>query len=160
MRSLVASILMLALPGPVLAAAPEVDPIDYADLVVMGGRREGVISVADAGPPAAGRLDFRAGAPDALPLTDGAASVALVVDAVDSWGDPAACAAELRRVLGPGGRLFVVADATRCGLGGAPDDPKALKDLLKSAGFRGVERRRYFEGALRMVVLMARRPWS
>ncbi|MEL6347908.1 MAG: methyltransferase domain-containing protein [Myxococcota bacterium] len=101
--------------------------------------------------PAATRIAVQAGTPEQLPTADGAAGIILSLHAAPSWSDPARCIAEMRRVLRPGGRLFI---------GAAVDDPAPMKALLSDHGLRGVEARRYEDGERQMFLWLARRSWG
>lgn len=111
-----------------------------------------------AGHPEAARISIVAGEASALP--EGAATVAWSIGPVTDWADPQAQIAAMGRVLRPGGRLLIAAEAESCGIGDAPDDPAPLRLLLRQAGFRGVEVRRYRDGAVRFVMFMASRARS
>jgi len=107
--------------------------------------------------PDAARMTMHAGVPESLPLDSGMASVAWSLRALSSWTDPSRCVAELHRVLQPGGRLLIAAEASACGIGEEPTNPAPLKALLRSAGFRAVEVRHYRDGEARSVMFMASR---
>ena len=107
--------------------------------------------------PDAARLSLHAGTPEALPLEAGIASVVWSIRSLSGWTDPSRCVAELRRVLTPGGRLLIATEASACGIGLDLSDPAPLKALLRSAGFRAVEVRRYRDGEARAVMFMASR---
>ena len=114
-----------------------------------------------AGHPDSDRIDLAVGELETLPITHGAADVAWAIDAIGRWRDPTQCVAALRRVLRPGGRLILTTPVASCGLpGGEKEDPSALQALLTQGGFRGVQVRRYQDGERRILVFMARRPWS
>ncbi len=57
------------------------------------------------------RIDVRTGKAEALPLADGTIDAAWSVNSAHHWDDYAAAAAELARVLRPGGRVLLVDDA-------------------------------------------------
>ncbi len=74
-------------------------------------------------------LRLLVGAAEALPVEDSSFDVVLAFDSYDHWKDPPRGLAEVRRVLRPGGRFFVVKD------GGVP----ALRSFtaqVRAAGFR------------------------
>ena len=132
---------------------------------VTRGRLAGVVrteqlsaaQAAAAAHPDAARLTMHAGTPESLPLEDGIASVAWSIRVLSAWTDPSRCVAELHRVLKPGGRLLIAAEASACGIGDDASNPAPLKTLLRSAGFRAVEVRRYRDGDARSVLFMASR---
>ncbi len=58
--------------------------------------------------PGRARIRYESGAAEALPLADGAVSVAWTIASFHHWSDPVAGLAEARRVLGANGRMLVV----------------------------------------------------
>lgn len=113
-----------------------------------------------AGHPDSERIGLAVGELETLPVPPGAADVAWAIDAIGRWRDPTQCVDALRRVLRPGGRLILTTLVASCGLpGGEKEDPSALQALLTQGGFSGVQVRRYQDGAERILVFMARRPW-
>ena len=94
---------------------------------------------------AAGRLELRAGSADALPFGDGSFARALSVHTAYFWKDPARCAAELARVVAPGGRCVVAVAAKafmqargRDAAGFRLYEPEELETLLVDGGFAAV----------------------
>lgn len=92
-----------------------------------------------------GRLELREGPAEALPFADGAFERALSVHTAYFWEDPARCAAELARVVAPGGRCVVAVAAKafmqargRDAAGFRLYEPEELEALLRGGGFRAV----------------------
>ncbi|GAB2727133.1 class I SAM-dependent methyltransferase [Nocardia thraciensis] len=81
------------------------------------------------------------GSAEALPLEDGAATVAWAVATVHHWPDVTGGLAEIRRVLTPGGRLLAIercvrADATGLASHGwTESQARAFADLCRAAEF-------------------------
>jgi SAM-dependent methyltransferase len=99
-----------------------------------------------------------------LPLPDGALAWAFALDIIEHLDDDARAAAELCRVLRPGGRLLVTVPAFPA-LWGAQDDAshhrrrytrRALLAVLRGAGFH-IRRVTYFNSALFLPIYLARR---
>ena len=82
--------------------------------------------------PAAGRIEFREGAAEDLPVEDATADVVLAFDSFDHWRDQGRGLAEIRRVLRPQGRLAVVKDG---GLPGGHEARRTFLAELAGAGF-------------------------
>ncbi len=104
--------------------------------------------------PAAGRVSLRIGELDHLPLRDGEADFACINLVLHHLSEPVAALREIRRILAPGGRLFV-ADFLRHNdetmrsrygdlwLGFKESD---LADGLSRAGFTRIGRQRHAVG--------------
>jgi len=88
-------------PGQLLAELAEREPtlrlagVDPSELMVGAARRRNP------------NADLRVGAAALMPFADASADLVLSVNNAPMWPDPAAALAEIRRVLGPNGTLFV-----------------------------------------------------
>jgi ubiquinone/menaquinone biosynthesis C-methylase UbiE len=113
--------------------------------------------------PAALRAAFRVedGAAERIPLADGWATVAVAVASYHHWADPDAGLAELRRVLGPGGRLLIAERLARPG-GRAQrhaltfEQAEDLAARAGRAGFTETAAGRHPLGRRQLVVVRAR----
>jgi SAM-dependent methyltransferase len=76
--------------------------VDHSPVMVDQARRRNAAAVA------AGRVELRLGAGDAIAFPDAGFDAVLAVNALHFTPDPAATFGEVRRVLRPGGRLVVV----------------------------------------------------
>lgn len=91
------------------------------------------------------RITYIDGRAEALPLTDGAATVAWSIAAVHHWPDLDAGLAEVRRVLAPGGRFVAIERHTEPGATGVAShgwtDERAatFADICRAAGFTEVD---------------------
>jgi ubiquinone/menaquinone biosynthesis C-methylase UbiE len=97
-----------------------------------------------------GRVTWRRGTAEALPVADGAASVVWSIATVHHWRDVDAGLAEVRRVLRAGGRLVVIerwrppSAATGLASHGWTDDQTiAFADACVAAGLADVEHERH-----------------
>jgi ubiquinone/menaquinone biosynthesis C-methylase UbiE len=85
------------------------------------------------------------GGAEALPLPDGGATVVWSIASVHHWPDLEAGLAECRRVLEPGGRLFVAERHTQPGASGLAShgwtdlQTEAFTDACRAAGFEELQ---------------------
>jgi len=93
----------------------------------------------------AGRAEVRRAPAAALPFSDGSFTRALSVNALPHWPSASEGLAEMRRVLGPGGRLVVALRRQRQGGGVDPHshgateaEIEALRAMLDDLGLEGV----------------------
>jgi ubiquinone/menaquinone biosynthesis C-methylase UbiE len=82
--------------------------------------------------PAGGRIEFREGAAESLPVQDDCADVVLAFDSFDHWSDRSRGLSEILRVLRTDGQLVVVKD---CAVPGGAKARAVLADALAKAGF-------------------------
>ena len=82
--------------------------------------------------PEGGRIDFREGPAEQLPVEDSIADVVFAFDSFHHWEDRAKGLSEIRRVMKPNGRFVIVKDGGIPG-GDAAKGPFLLD--LKSSGF-------------------------
>ena len=112
--------------------------------------------------PARGRMSFRVGTAEHLPVEDRSISVALTINTLHHWARPKSGFAEVKRVLAPGGRIIITDNASKdgkCAHGHGPlSDPKAAVRLLKKSGFRNVRLSLYRKGGTRMFLTRANTP--
>lgn len=88
--------------------------------------------------PQGHRIEFREAPAERLPFDAATADWVFAFDSIDHWRDREAGLAEVRRVLGPGGRFAVVKD------GGLPGGATARQELareLRRAGFEVLHER-------------------
>jgi len=102
-----------------------------------------------AGHAAQGRLEFRVGGADGLPVEDGVADVVLAFDSLDHWPDVPAGLAEVRRVMKETGLFAVVKD------GGVPTR-HGFVEAAEAAGFRVERTETLEEGDVRCVLWVCR----
>jgi ubiquinone/menaquinone biosynthesis C-methylase UbiE len=106
------------------------------------------------------RIEFREAPAEKLPLADGTATVVLAINSLHHWQDPDTGLAEVRRVLRPGGWLFLgeeEVDRGKFGHGeGKMADPAYVLGLLAGAGFVDVTIRRHADSEVRMYLVAGR----
>jgi SAM-dependent methyltransferase/uncharacterized protein YndB with AHSA1/START domain len=98
---------------------------------------------------ASGKLEVRQASADRLPFSDATFTCAVMTGVLGFLPDPVAALGEIRRVLGPGGRLVALgSDPELRGTPAAPEpmasrlrfyDEKALRQLAVAAGFAHVQ---------------------
>jgi ubiquinone/menaquinone biosynthesis C-methylase UbiE len=103
------------------------------------------------------RIEYREAPAEKLPVTDGAATVVLAINSLHHWQDPEAGLAEVRRVLAPGGRLYLGEEEVGQGKFGHGEGQMANPDyvlgLLEGAGFVDVALRRHADSEVRMYLV-------
>lgn len=108
------------------------------------------------------RIEFREGDAGNLPLPDTSITVALAINSLHHWNDPAEDLIEVLRVVVPEGHLLVADEETEdgtCGHGGGPlTDPEAVTRLIEDAGFVDAEVTRHTDDDVKMFLISARRP--
>ncbi len=106
------------------------------------------------------------GTAEAVPLSDGSATVVWALSSVHHWADRAAGVAEARRVLGPGGRMLLAERLTPAGARGhaahglTPDQASDLASELVAAGFVEVSTGTHRAGRRTLIVVRAEHPRS
>lgn len=111
-----------------------------------------------------GRISFRQGRAEALPLPDASATVVWSLSSVHHWQDPAAGFAEIYRVLAPGGRLVIAERLVRPGGRGlaahglSRDRADEFARQLAAIGFAGAAARLTRVHRSAMVLIEARHP--
>ncbi|HLN16188.1 MAG TPA: class I SAM-dependent methyltransferase [Acidimicrobiales bacterium] len=109
------------------------------------------------------RATYAEGTAEALPLPDGSVTVAWALSSAHHWSDVETGLGELRRVLAPGGRFFIVERLSRPGARGhaAHGFTAALSDEVieaaRSAGFSDVARSEHRPGRRQLVVVSGHR---
>ncbi len=110
----------------------------------------------------AGRIEYRKGKAEKLPVADASVMVALAINSLHHWENPARGFAEVERVLVPGGRILIVDEAGKdgkCAHGEGPlADPKTAVRMLRKRGFTEVSLVTRRVGRARIFVTRARRP--
>lgn len=81
----------------------------------------------------AGRVDLRLGAAEHLPFDDATFDVAMSVNSMQIWPDPAAGLREIRRCLRIGGRVALAFTPV------TGQSPSGVTRMVEKAGFTGVE---------------------
>ena len=107
---------------------------------------------------------FLEGTAEAIPLADGAATVAWAISSTHHWSDVDAGLAELHRVLAPGGRILLAERLTPPGATGHSAEHgmnvekiAALEEKVASAGFRGVRSEQHRAGRRTLAVVIGTR---
>lgn len=106
---------------------------------------------------AGGPIEYRLGTAAEIPAEDASVSLVLAINTLHHWGDIEAGAAEVRRILAPGGRL-VIADEDVTGEGRWPDLCAEISQI-RAAGFDPIQSSRHEtegpDGVIRFVLLEA-----
>jgi len=116
----------------VRAGAGHVYGIDHSAVMLRQASRRNAAAIR------AGRVTLIKATVDQLPAAfDGPFDAILAVNSLGFWPAPAERLAELRRRLGPGGRIAIVSQPRCPGAGAATSRNAAreLEDLLRDAGF-------------------------
>ena len=108
------------------------------------------------------RIQYLHGSAENLPLPGASATVAMAINSLHHWQDPAAGLAEVMRVLAPGGRLLLADEEPQKGCWGhgtgPMTDPAKVVQAVERAGFVEVKTSRHAEDEITMNLLAARRP--
>lgn len=87
--------------------------------------------------PGSGRIEFRVGSAETLPVGDGAADVVFAFDSFDHWQSKERGLEEIRRVLRSEGRLVVVKDGS---IPGSAKARRAFVEAVSGARFAVIRR--------------------
>ena len=129
----------------VAASEGKVFGVDYSRQSVAAARRTNAPSIAD------GRVEIQEASVAQLPFADATFDLATAIETHYYWPDLEKNLAEVLRVLKPGGRLVLVAEAYKNGrlgfvqvlvmkpLGGKVLSADEHRDLLERAGFAEIE---------------------
>ena len=124
-------------PYPAVAAAPAWRRAVAVDPLAKGYAREGLLPEACAG------VTYIEAPGEDVPLASGFADLVIIENALDHVGDPEAVVAECRRLLRPGGLLWVLVDLSeyRDHMHPHPFSEARIRGLLAAAGFETVHDR-------------------
>ena len=107
------------------------------------------------------RIEFVEGRAEKLPLPNESATVAVAINSLHHWKNPAAGLAEVMRVLKPDGRLLVADEEAKPDNFGHGDgylaDPDRVLAIIKDAGFVDVRLSKHAEGDVKMLAVTARK---
>ncbi|MFM9994428.1 MAG: class I SAM-dependent methyltransferase [Phycisphaerales bacterium] len=119
-------------PCPALSAAPRWRRAVAIDPLARGYAEEGLLT------PAAGHVTYLEATGERIPLPTGFADLVIIENALDHVSDPRAVVTEIRRLLRPGGLLWVLVDLSeyRDHMHPHPFNETRLRSLL--AGFEVV----------------------
>ncbi len=112
----------------------------------------------------AGRVIWAEGRAEALPLPDGAATIVWALSSAHHWDDQAAGLSEIRRVLGPGGKVLLAERLVQPGARGHAAHgltrPQAgdLAQQMTAAGFANVHTEIRRAGRRTLIIIAGQRP--
>jgi len=118
-------------PFPALAAAPRWKRAVAVDPIARAYAEEGIL------PDAAGHITYIEAPGERVPLAASFADLVIIENALDHVSDPAAVLTEIRRLLRPGGLLWVLVDLSTYTdhMHPHPFDESRIRALLRGAGF-------------------------
>lgn len=124
-------------PYPAVAAAPAWRRAVAVDPLAKAYAREGLL------PAACARVTYLEARGEDVPLPSAFADLVIIENALDHVSDPEAVVAEIRRLLRPGGLLWVLVDLStyRDEMHPHPFDEERIGRLLREAGFEVVRDR-------------------
>lgn len=119
-------------PYPALAAAARWQRAVAVDPIARGYAEEKLI------PEAARHVTFIEAPGEKVPLPSGGADLVIIENALDHVSDPGAVLAEIRRLLRPGGLLWVLVDLSTYSdhMHPHPFNEDRIRSLLTAAGFQ------------------------
>jgi ubiquinone/menaquinone biosynthesis C-methylase UbiE len=121
-------------PYPALAAAPAWKRAVAADPLARGYAEEGLL------PKSASHVVYVEARGEKIPLPSGFADLVIIENALDHVSDPAAVLTEIRRLLRPGGLLWLLVDLSTYSdhMHPHPFDEARVRRLLNEGGFQVV----------------------
>jgi ubiquinone/menaquinone biosynthesis C-methylase UbiE len=100
------------------------------------------------------RIEFQEGSAEAIPMPDASVSLVLAINSIHHWQDWARGLQEVKRVLAPGGRVWVTEEALagdRFGHGDKPlSDACYVAQCLRDSGFVHVRVGTQADGEIRI----------
>ncbi|MEX2217711.1 MAG: methyltransferase domain-containing protein [Phycisphaerales bacterium] len=124
-------------PYPAVAAAPRWKRAVAVDPIARAYVEEGLV------PAAAGHVTYIESPGERVPLPAGFADLVIIENALDHVSDPGAVLAEIRRLLGAGGLLWLLVDLSNYSdhMHPHPFNEERVRGLLAAAGFEAVSER-------------------
>ena len=124
-------------PYPALAAAPRWNRAVAVDPIARAYAEEGIL------PDAAGHVTYIEASGERIPLPASFADLVIIENALDHVSDPIAVLTEIRRLLRPGGLLWVLVDLSTYSdhMHPHPFDEARVRGLLRETGFEAVKDR-------------------
>jgi SAM-dependent methyltransferase len=118
-----------------------------------------IASEQTAAAPERERIEYLEGSAECIPLPDDSATVALAINSIHHWHHWQLGLSEMKRVLVPGGRLWITEEAMasgKCGHGSGPlSDPQFVAQSLRDTGFVRVALGTHEEGAIKIYYIRA-----
>lgn len=115
---------------------------------------EPMVTIARKRSPGISNVEFAVGPAEHLPFEENSFSVVWTIQSWHHWNDPNSAFAEVRRVLAPGGRFFIVEKETTGAHGITQAAADSLADQLANAGFVDASTERVDK----MIIVSASRP--
>jgi len=124
-------------PYPAVAASPRWKRAVAVDPIAKAYIEEGLV------PEAASHVTYLECPGERVPLASGSADLVIIENALDHVSDPGAVLAEIRRLLAPGGLLWLLVDLSNHSdhMHPHPFDEARLRGLLGAAHFEAVSER-------------------